>query len=47
MTSDLWKIDAESVHIHPVQEARKALVKPRQTFMHQLQVHEIGFKISH
>lgn len=47
MTSDLWKINAESVHIHSVQEARKTLIEPRETLMHQLKVHEIGLKISH
>lgn len=44
---DLWEVNAESIHIHPIQEARKTLVEARQALMHQLQVHEICFQISH
>lgn len=43
----LWEVHAESVHVQSVQEAGEALTEARQTLVHQLQVHEIGFKIGH
>lgn len=43
----LWKINAESIHVHSIQEACKAFIEPAQALVHQLQMHEIGFQIGH
>ena len=43
----LWKVDAEGVHVHPIEKARKTLIEPAEAFVHQLQVHEVGFQVGH
>ena len=47
IVSYLWEIHTESIHVQSVQEAGEALAEARQALMHQLQVHEVGFKVSH
>ena len=41
------KVDAKSIHVHAVEEAGETLVEPTETLVHQLQMHKVGFKISH
>ena len=43
----LWEINAESVHVHAVQESGEALAEPRQALMHDLQGHEVLLQIRH
>jgi len=39
----LGKIDTESTHVEPVQEARKVLVEARNGLVEDLEVQHIGF----
>ena len=43
----LRKINTKSINTQPIQKARKALREPRQTLMHQLQMHKIRLQIRH
>jgi hypothetical protein len=43
----LGKVHAESVHVHAIQEACKALGETRQTLMHQLQLQEVLLQVRH
>lgn len=43
----LWKVDAEGRHVHAVQEGTEILVEARDGFVQQLEVHHVGFQISH
>ena len=43
----LRKIYAESIHIQAIKETCKTLAESRQALVHQLQVHEISFQVSH
>lgn len=45
--SHLGEIDTKRIHVHAVQKTGKALAETRQTLMHQLQMHEIGFEVGH
>lgn len=45
--ADFGKVDTKGIHVQPVQEAREVLVEPRQAFVHQLQVHHVGFEVGH
>lgn len=43
----LGEVHTKRVHVHAIQEASETLAKARQTLVHQLQVHEIGFQVGH
>lgn len=43
----LWEVDAESTHVHAVEEGAKAFVEAVQTLVQQLQVHHVGFQVGH
>lgn len=43
----LRKIHTKCPHIEPVQKARKALPKPAEALVHELQVHEVRLQIRH
>lgn len=43
----LGKVDAKSIHVKTVQEARKALAKPGETFVHKLKVHHVCLEVGH
>lgn len=41
------EVDAESTHVHAVEESAEAFVEAVQTLVQQLQVHHVGFQIGH
>ena len=41
------KIDNESIHVEAIQKAGKTFAESAETFVHELQVHEVGFEICH
>lgn len=43
----LWKVDAEGRHVHAIQEGTEILVEARDGLVQQLEVHHVGFQISH
>ena len=43
----LGEINTESIHVHAVQKAGKALAEPRQTLVHQLQLHKVLLQVCH
>lgn len=43
----LGEIDAESIHIQAIKKTGEIFAETRQTLVHQLQVHEVGFQIGH
>lgn len=43
----LWKINTESIHVHAIQEAGKALRKASKTLVHELQLHKVLFQVGH
>ena len=45
--SYLRKINTKSTHIHAVEKGAEVLVETTQAFIQELQVHHIGFQVSH
>ena len=43
----LWEVDAKSIHVHAVQEGTEILVEAGYRFVQQLQMHHVGFQVSH
>lgn len=43
----LWEINAEGIHVQPVEKTRKALAETSQTLVHQLEVHKVRLQIDH
>jgi hypothetical protein len=41
------EIYAKGIHVHSVEKGGEALREPRQTLVHELQVHEVGFQVGH
>lgn len=47
MVTHLRKVDAESVHVHAIQEPSEALAEPRKALVHQLQLHKVLLQVGH
>ena len=41
------EVDAESAHVHAVEEGAEVLVEAAEAFVQELQVHEVGFQVGH
>ena len=46
-STDLRKVYAEGAHVQTVEEAAETLVETAETLVQELEVHEVGFEISH
>lgn len=43
----LWEIHTKRIHIQPIQKAGKILAEPGQAFVHELEMHHVGFEVGH